>query len=208
MEFQGFPKIARLNREVVVTEKIDGTNAQVYIVPADGSTESEIARFRVAMVAHDGQLYDIFAGSRNRYVTPGNDNFGFAQWVMMNAPELMKLGPGRHYGEWWGKGIQRGYGLDHKRFSLFNTSRWNEENKPSCCHLVPVMHAGPFDQGAIDACMWELRNFGSLAAEGFMNPEGVVVYHTAANSMFKVTLENDESPKSLVKEKVAATNIK
>ena len=31
MEFEGFPKIARLSREIVVTEKIDGTNARVCI---------------------------------------------------------------------------------------------------------------------------------------------------------------------------------
>jgi hypothetical protein len=30
-----------------------------------------------------------------------------------------------------------------------------------------------------------------------MRPEGVVVYHTAANIAFKRTLEKDESPKSL-----------
>ena len=31
MEFQDFPKMARLARDVIVTEKIDGTNAQVCI---------------------------------------------------------------------------------------------------------------------------------------------------------------------------------
>ena len=30
-DFAGFPKIARLNRQVIVTEKIDGTNAQIRI---------------------------------------------------------------------------------------------------------------------------------------------------------------------------------
>jgi hypothetical protein len=28
-----------------------------------------------------------------------------------------------------------------------------------------------------------------------MKPEGIVVYHTASRSLFKVTLEKDESPK-------------
>jgi hypothetical protein len=32
MNFTPFPKIARLSREVIVTEKIDGTNAQVFVV--------------------------------------------------------------------------------------------------------------------------------------------------------------------------------
>ena len=36
---------------------------------------------------------------------------------------------------------------------------------------------------------------GSLAAPGFMKPEGVVIYHTAANIMFKKTFKNDEKGK-------------
>lgn len=28
-----------------------------------------------------------------------------------------------------------------------------------------------------------------------MKPEGIVIFHTAARQMFKVTIENDESPK-------------
>jgi len=32
MEFTEFPKIARLSREVIVTEKIDGTNGCIYII--------------------------------------------------------------------------------------------------------------------------------------------------------------------------------
>lgn len=35
MAFQPFPKIARWSREVIITEKIDGTNASV-IVSDDG----------------------------------------------------------------------------------------------------------------------------------------------------------------------------
>src|SRR6185436_16764358 len=98
-EFKPFPKIARLSREIVVTEKIDGTNAQVYI-----TDEGEI-----------------FAGSRNKWLTAQDDNFGFAKWVEYNKEELLKLGPGQHFGEWWGAGIQRRYNLNTKKFSLFNT---------------------------------------------------------------------------------------
>ena len=74
-EFQAFPKIHRLNREVIVTEKIDGTNALVWI--SDDSTEAR-------------------AGSRSRWITPEDDNFGFASWVRHNAEELRGLGPGYH----------------------------------------------------------------------------------------------------------------
>jgi hypothetical protein len=41
----------------------------------------------------------------------------------------------------------------------------------------------------------KLREEGSLAAPGFMNPEGVVVFHLAAGMGFKKTLEKDEVPK-------------
>ena len=43
MEFQEFPKMARLTREVIVTEKIDGTNAQVFIAE-DGTVGSQFER--------------------------------------------------------------------------------------------------------------------------------------------------------------------
>jgi hypothetical protein len=35
LEFVEFQKIPRLKREIVITEKIDGTNAQVFIRPRD-----------------------------------------------------------------------------------------------------------------------------------------------------------------------------
>ncbi len=31
LEFNEFPKIARLSREIVITEKLDGTNASIFI---------------------------------------------------------------------------------------------------------------------------------------------------------------------------------
>jgi hypothetical protein len=123
MDFESFQKIGRLSREMIVTEKLDGTNAQVCIT-------------------EDG---DMFFGSRTRWITPQDDNFGFARWAEGNKSELMKLGPGRHYGEWWGHGIQRGYGLTEKRFSLFNTSRWTDDDvRPACCHVVPELFVGSF----------------------------------------------------------------
>lgn len=177
MEFQAFPKIARLNRDIVITEKIDGTNAAI------GITEN-------------GEVY---AQSRSRIITPDKDNFGFARWVYDNNIALSDiLGPGLHFGEWWGAGIQRGYGLKEKRFSLFNTARWVDlepAQTNGLLDVVPVLYEGPFSQEAIRAGLLWLAEYGSLAAPGFMRPEGVVIYHTAARSMFKVTLENDEKPK-------------
>lgn len=180
-DFEDFPKIARFNRDCVITEKIDGTNAQIYIAD-DGVT--------------------MLAGSRTRWVTPQDDNHGFARWVDANRDELLKLGPGRHFGEWWGSGIQRGYGLTNgtKRFSLFNVGRWNEANVPACVGVVPTLWSGNFKVAseAIAIILEALRIGGSAAAPGFMKPEGIVIFHEAARQLFKITLEKDDVPKTLV----------
>lgn len=203
MEFMGFPKMARLSREVIVTEKIDGTNAQIYI-------------------GEDGV---ILAGSRTRWITPQDDNFGFAAWVESHRDELLTLGPGRHFGEWWGAGIQRRYGLIERRFSLFNVQRWAphgtapkriasddpriekwQDVLPPCCGLVPVLYRGQFCTQAVSDHLEWLRINGSAAAPGFMNPECVVVFHVAGNVGFKKTLEKDEMPKAMAEAKDATHN--
>lgn len=193
--FLEFPKMARLARECIVTEKIDGTNAQICI-GEDGS-------FR--------------AGSRSRWLSPEvGDNHGFLRWAMTHKDDLMQLGPGRHFGEWWGSGIQRGYGLTQgeKRFSLFNVMRWclagetpqriptadpriekYQEPLPACCALVPVLWRGRFDRCPFDEILDALCCQGSKAAPGFMRPEGIVVFHIAGHVGFKKTLEKDDEPK-------------
>lgn len=174
--FKSFPKIPRLSREVVITEKIDGTNATIWI---DG----------------DG---DVWAGSKNRWLSPENDNYGFAKWVEVHEQEFNFLGETVLNGEWWGQGIQRGYGLAEKRFSLFNVNRWiKPEVRPACCGVVPVIITGNFDTNLIEASVNYLRQFGSRAAPGYMNPEGIVIFHTAGNLMFKKTLIEDKKPKNL-----------
>ncbi len=177
--FEAFPKIARLNREVVVTEKIDGTNACVY-VGADGA---------------------VMAGSRSRWITPEDDNAGFAKWVKLHEEELrVGLGIGTHFGEWWGAGIQRRYALTEKRFSLFNVAKWSDPAvRPSCCHVVPELARGLDIRAETERALEWLRAYGSVAAPGFMRPEGVVIFHTASSAIFKVTLEQDESPKGAEK---------
>jgi len=195
-QFTAFPKMARLQREVLISEKIDGTNAQVYITD-------------------DGKM---LFGSRTRWITPGDDNFGFARWATDNKEELLKLGPGRHFGEWWGRGIQRNYGLSERRFSLFNVARWcphgevpkaiptadprnvkMQDMLPACCHLVPILWQGLFPFCWPNHILARLSNGGSHAAPGFMRPEGIVVFHVAGNVGFKMTLDNDGVPKSSLK---------
>lgn len=190
MEFTGFPKIARLNREIIVTEKIDGTNAQIFIKECSPHVPHSLEL--------NDRFYVIWPGSRNRWITTQDDNFGFAKWVEENKQELLKLGPGAHFGEWYGKGIQHGYGMTDKRFALFNVSRWSGvETRPACCGVVPILYQGPFNQASIDGAVEHLRQLGSVMVPGFMKPEGIIVYHTAANQMFKVTLIKDESPKGV-----------
>lgn len=211
MEFRAFQKVPRLNRGMVVTEKIDGTNASVHIVTAEEDSAafeaSNVLTSQWSMPVAVRQGFVIRAGSRTRWITPDDDNFGFAAWVLQNADELVQLGVGRHFGEWWGRGIQRGYGLDHRRFSLFNTGRWTAMQPsplavatdatpaPACCDVVPVLYRGPFSTWQVNQCLTRLSTYGSLARPGFQNPEGVMVYHEAAGAMFKATLKDDDKPK-------------
>lgn len=176
-DFKPFNKISRLTREIVITEKIDGTNACICIT-------------------EDGEF---LTGSRTRWITPQNDNAGFSRWAHDNKDELMKLGVGFHFGEWWGQGIQRGYGITGKKFSLFNVHLWGDAlTRPICCDVVPVLARGMFDTNLINETLKTLEIGGSVASAGFMNPEGIVVFHTASGNLFKKTIKNDKSPKGLL----------
>lgn len=178
-EFTAWPKIHRLFRPVVITEKVDGTNAAI-LVEDDGS---------------------VWAQSRKRIITPQQDNYGFARWVSDNSEALVQdLGPGIHFGEWAGHGIQRGYGLDKKWFALFNAPRWrqslDEGQLPERVTVVPTLYEGDFSERAVRAAIDELKEHGSYFGKG--PAEGVVVYHIAANQAFKVLCENDEIPKGVL----------
>jgi hypothetical protein len=142
----------------------------------------------------------MWVGSRNRWLTPegegpkGCDNFGFAAWCKENEEELRKLGPGRHFGEWYGRGIgPRGYGLDDRRLALFNTRRWgaHNPNTPACCEVVTVLFDGFVVDlnGKIEALTSELTLVGSRQVPGFMSPEGLVVYLSGFDRMFKRIIE-------------------
>jgi len=216
MNFESFPKIARISRDCVITEKIDGTNAQISIDvwTPDLKDGNEIA---FTEFQTDAPKLAMRAGSRNRWITPKNDNYGFATWAQANASELFKLGAGRHFGEWWGAGIQRGYGLKEKRFSLFNAERWRPAHGdeygpgvndvhssngiesstagPACCYSVPVLYRGIFHTSEIRIALAFLEANGSTAAPGFMDPEGIIIWHTAAQVAFKKTIKDDEKPK-------------
>ena len=181
--FTAFPKIARLKREIIVTEKLDGTNAAI-------------------IVTDEGEVY---CQSRTKLITVNSDNAGFANWVEKNKAELaQQLGPGIHFGEWWGQGIGRGYGLKEKRFSLFNTHQWHYETEDCrcveapLCYVVPVLaRIDKFSTEAVDQVMADLKESGSIAAPGFNDPEGVVVFHTQNQALYKVTFEYDSGKWSM-----------
>jgi hypothetical protein len=185
--FVGFPKITRYSRDCVITEKIDGTNAQVWI-PTDEER---------AALPEKWQALPFIVGSRTRWLYPPGDNHGFSFWAYANQSCLLELGPGHHFGEWWGQGIQRNYGLKEKRFSLFNVSRWTAD-RPSCCGVVPTLWRGIFGTISVEELLDEFCENGSLAVPGFMKPEGIVIYHIASGVSFKKTLERDEKPKGIV----------
>jgi hypothetical protein len=149
----------------------------------------------------------ILVGSRTRWITPQDDNYGFARWVFENEAEIRKLGYGTHFGEWWGQGIQRKYGLTEKRFSLFNVSRWTSEynvagngstqcNEVPLCHVVPILYKGLFNTSIVNDMLVVLLTQGSKAASNFMNPEGVVVFHVSSRTLFKKTLDKHDGHKS------------
>ena len=110
IQFESFPKLHRFTGPIVISEKIDGTNACVVI---------------------EGD--EIAAQSRTRIITPEKDNHGFARWVYANKEALIAvLGDGRHYGEWWGNGIQRGYGLKEKRFQYGALGEYARTKRDRC----------------------------------------------------------------------------
>ncbi|MDX3260737.1 RNA ligase family protein [Streptomyces sp. MI02-2A] len=217
-DYPKFRSIPRLHRPVVVSEKVDGTNGLIEIVSADDYFQEPIPANRSGYAVNVGEdVYFVFAGSRNRWLSPEEDNFGFCAWVWDNAVELAStLGPGKHYGEWFGQGIQSGYGLDEKRFALFNTDRWFDPRNPGdigrylehfpkaqrvpfIVTVVPVIAVGSGRDlnSTVEYALNTLESEGSVIAPGFMKPEGVVVWHAAARTYFKATIDNDEQPKSV-----------
>lgn len=190
--FEPYGKTPRWRSQVVVTEKIDGSNCFI-LVPEDPALP-------------------VVAGSRNRYITPGGkstDNFGFAAWVADNAELLRRLGPGRHNGEWWGCGIGRGYDLQERRWSLFQATRWTPEvlaelALPSNVHVVPILARGELQvnedekslcRDLLSTAVCNLLRDGSVASPGYKKPEGIIVALAAMGfKPMKYVFENKVGP--------------
>ncbi|TDB90937.1 hypothetical protein E1264_03790 [Actinomadura sp. KC216] len=214
LEFKAWPKTPRLMKPMVVTEKIDGTNGCVVISRQQGWA-SPSHNFVTVPIENTADAYLVGAQSRKRMLPMGprgmddlswqkEDNSGFARWVRENATELAEtLGEGYHYGEWYGQKIQRGYGLSGRRFALFNVSRYadvvNDPTKDPIPGLetVPVLYEGEFDTRMVKYVYDDLMTNGSRAVPGYMNPEGVIVFHTASQQVYKY-LGPDDRPKSVL----------
>ncbi|MEV4037710.1 RNA ligase family protein [Streptomyces umbrinus] len=212
-EFTPWPKTKRLFRDIVITEKLDGTNSAIHISAGYEVRHPEFFELKPGEVIVDGRLWRLSAQSRKRIITPGKttDNYAFAAWVYDNAAELVTiLGEGTHFGEWWGSGIQRGYDMPGKVFSLFNTERWfrtGDDGLDSMAtraelsslagqvRAVPVIYSGVFSEARINHALLSLKTHGSHAAPGFMDAEGICIFHTQTRSVMKVTLDANDAGK-------------
>lgn len=200
IKFVEWPATPRFFRDVVITEKIDGINAAIHIKEVDkpdwDQTDYTIIRANL-------KWYYVAAQTRTHLITRKKDTAGLAFWVDYNAFELFKiLGPGTHFGEWWGAGIGRGYGCTGNTFSLFNTARWKDVSSYlRFGHLtsVPVLYEGHMHPQLVSASLEALQLYGSAAAPGYRKPEGVCLFHTASNQIFKATIENDAKGKKAAK---------
>lgn len=183
-EFAKWPSIQRLSSEICwITEKIDGTNGVIYVP--------------------DTPDQPVLAGSRERWLTnedgsppqKGKDNFGFGEWVKDRSDRLRHLGPGYHYGEFHGAGIQRKYDLKDKRWASFEYWRSDIDIHDVC--VVPVLYTGEPTINVIDKWVDFLKVNGSMLYPGFMKPEGVVItFKEMRAAKFKRLCENDKIHKS------------
>jgi len=192
-KFVPWPKTPRWSNETItVTEKIDGTNAQINItycgkgVNWNGEVEPLAVR-----TLENGDQQILQAGSRNRWLSVQDDNFGFAKWCVENQTGLFNtFQHGRIYGEWWGQGIQRGYDCSRKFFSMFDT-RFPIERCSSVEGLtaVPVLYTGKYSDEAIKDLANDLIKNGSKASPGFMKVEGLCICMHSTDRVYKVIID-------------------
>lgn len=210
MSYPSFPSIERLeNLHCVITEKIDGTNGLI-----EYWIDSNPNHFPYCQVRF---------GSRNRYITTTDDNSGFANFFFSHKSRILEIIGNleepptqsiRIYGEWFGKGIQRGYGLDQKYFMPFS-SFWAEKMIEAGIPNIKepaILYTGKFIEAEVDHQMGILKFDGSHVVPGYRNPEGIVIYFSHYNFRLKQTFtgpkwqtdepkpEHDKKPKKEVED--------
>lgn len=169
LSFKHWPKIPRIsNDSFIITEKMDGTNGQIAVLE-DGT---------------------VMAGSRNKWLSAEEDNQGFYKWIQARKQQILdNLPVGRYYGEFVGAGIQRTYNLKEKRFYFFDTRLNFVEGD---FYTVPILAetGGGFPEFTVWNCEMILRDTGSHAVSGFMEPEGFVIRSKLTGQMWKHIIEN------------------
>lgn len=155
------------NEPFVITEQIGGSRVGVHIARVDSEPPAGGHGVRVEV---DGQWWLLRPISPIRWLGSERDNFGFAAWVRASAAQLIRLGQGWHYGVWYGRGIMRSYGLDHRRLALYDVERWTQipERLPDRVESVPIVGRarGPELSSAVDRALRRLERSGSLAVPG------------------------------------------
>lgn len=178
-DFPKFPSIERFdNLRCFITEKIDGTNGLIEV-----------------------SCQGVKFGSRNKWLSNGDDNFGFyayfsqyvddmVAWYHRNAPGY-NWEPVRIYGEWFGKGIQRGYDLKERKFMPFSYGLAEDIEGVFAPNIVlpEFLYQGKFSREVLNNCMNSLKEEGSQVVPGYMKPEGVVVYFPDYEFSLKETFD-------------------
>jgi hypothetical protein len=190
MDFKSFPDVKQIGKAAItITQKLHGTNAQIVVYPTHIVPEGTPADGREIPVT-----YEVKAGSRNRWLTTEDDNFGFAKYVEENKQEIIeKLGEGTWYGEWVGPGINSSEGLKEKVFAIFNIARIEDRPLPPRMVGVPLLYKGSFSSEAIDAAFNDLRENGSKLVPGYKSPEGIVIHLLGTDLRFKKVFKAEET---------------
>jgi len=178
LKYPSFPSIERIeNIRCFINEKIDGTNGMIEIT-------KDALRF----------------GSRNTYLSSKEDNHGFYKFckeyitypvsdiiIRRLYPNNPPTYPVRIYGEWFGKGIQRTYGLKARYFMPFNPYHADALTYCGVPYIVypAELYSGKFSVSQLELCMDDLKLRGSKVIEDYMNPEGVVIYFPKYNFSLK-----------------------
>jgi RNA ligase (TIGR02306 family) len=186
---KNYPNIFEDEEQVVVTEKIHGTNARFACVPFHADTVFKrikqffglAPKYEFVYGSHNVQLQSKIIHQGYYGETLGNVYAEAA--IKYNLKEILKPGEAV-YGEIYGDGIQKGYqygcAKDERKLVLFDVmvdgqwldviegKKWVESrNLP----YVPVLYVGPFIKDKIYA----LRDGDSVLAPSQKVREGVVV---------------------------------
>jgi hypothetical protein len=189
--------------DVTLCEQIDGHAIGIHIEALKANPDGEVGVKPGDVLFYgaggNANFYRVWVQNRQRIVTPDqHDVHGVASWARAHAAQLAEtLGPGIHFGEWWGYKICRGYGLGpgDRRFSLYNTARWGfiDGTQVPSLYTQPVLWEGNFLEGwaTIRNEMDGLLNHGSVASPGYRHPAGVVLYHHSADVMMQHTFKTE-----------------